>query len=90
MPWLSLKDDQGQQVDGEIVDISEGGLCLRLAAPLGEKKGLVLVFREKDITATVKWCRFVKEENSYHCGIEISDDRERLLEEISKVWSIGD
>lgn len=90
MPWLTLKTAQGQVVDGEILDISEGGLCLRLAAPLGEKNVLVLAFRDKDISAVVKWCRFVKDENAYQCGLELLDSDAHLLEEIMKVWSIGD
>lgn len=90
MPWLSVKDSDGRPVEGEIVDISEGGLCLRLATPLGEKTILTLVFRDKDISAAVKWCRFVKAENAHHCGLELLDGDIGLLEEIRKVWSIGD
>ena len=90
MPWLLLKDETGQPVEGEIIDISEGGLCLRVVKALGSGSILTLVIRDKDLRAIVKWCRFVKDENAFHCGLEILDDTTKLLEEIAKVWSIGD
>ncbi|HYX32440.1 MAG TPA: PilZ domain-containing protein [Oligoflexus sp.] len=90
MPWLECRNQHGASIEGEILDISEHGFCLR--APKEIEKGTILTVTVKDrnIRAQVKWCDYVKSEGLFRCGVELMDSDSRFLEEIARVWSVGD
>jgi|WetSurMetagenome_2_1015567.scaffolds.fasta_scaffold00164_42 hypothetical protein len=76
-PWFSkinyqvsnedLSGDGKVTLDGEVLDISAGGLCLRTDMEL--LPGFLVSFGETSLAGVVRWsCRT---DNSYNAGIQL-------------------
>jgi hypothetical protein len=90
MPWLECKNQHGVSVEGEILDLSEHGFCLRTANAIEKGTILTLTLKDKKMHGQVKWCDYVKSEGLFRCGVELMDGGSQFLDEIARVWSIGD
>lgn len=90
MPWLDCKNQNGASIEGEIVDISEQGFCLRIATACDKDSILTLQIKEEKIQAQVRWCEYVKSEGLYRCGVQLMDGSSRFLDALAQVWSVGD
>ena len=87
---VSFVREQGEILDSQSVDISEGGMCIASShsIKIGTETELLLSLPKRFGTirtkAKVMWARKIEETNEYRLGLEffeISDEDKRALRE---------